>query len=157
MKELPSKIKVGGRIYDVIIENNPDMIIDEEAVGFHNSRRLTITIAGHVHPLKQRETFLHELLHVVAHVGGIETTEEGITGIAGILFGVLQDNDLSCLSEKYEESYPNPGYGAPLLLSTKESIKFKKFLESEDLLRDQKAAEALYRAEEYSVLKEEVK
>jgi len=104
MKPLPEKIKVGGRIYDVIVENNPDMIIDDKTAGFHNPRRLTITVMSpeFVHPLKQREILLHEIIHAVAHVGAIDISEDAVRGLANILFGVFQNNDISCLSEKYE-------------------------------------------------------
>lgn len=102
MKPLPDKIKVGGLTYTIIVDNDPSMMIDANALGFHNAHKLTISISN-VHPLKQRETLFHELIHAIGHNLGLGLEEYQVCGLEHGLFSLFQDNDLICFSEKYEE------------------------------------------------------
>ncbi len=102
MKELPSKIKIGGLVYKVFLDKELDIVIDEERYGSCNSRKQVIKIAN-VHPLKQRATLIHEIVHAIDHSMGLELEENQVCGLEYGLFALFQDNDLSFLSEKAEE------------------------------------------------------
>jgi len=129
--KFPKTVKVGGMIYNIIF---PYIFIDQPTyLGLHNGVSTAIRIADTYQECKREnqiilEIYIHELLHAIDFVYGLDNIDEPILGVyARALLQVLQDNELYLYNTKmpkkikigcftYKVNFP---YASPEISKTK--------------------------------------
>lgn len=102
--KIPSILKVGAARYRVKYEKEAFVATDDpkgeaENVGEHVPCLRIIRLSKRSHHKKipeesMADTFLHEALHAVSRVYGIDLKESQVSGLAGGLMQVIRDNGL---------------------------------------------------------------
>lgn len=90
---IPDSVKVGPLIYRV---ERPGVIVDDgtELWGQAQHKELVIRVVSGVNEQRAFVTFLHECLHAIEQVWGIDLTDTQVKQLAFGLAAVLIDNDL---------------------------------------------------------------
>lgn len=96
---IPKKLKIGGQDFEVVID---DTTSSANFLGLCDVDTLKITLSKK-HPLaKQKQVFLHEVLHAVFHmmamdsIEGVKDKEEYIIdALSQGLYAVIKDNKLT--------------------------------------------------------------
>ncbi len=109
---LPSKVKIGPVIFEVVLATEPTAPGKEEGervpvYGMVNFKKAEITIDEDLSPAIQWQCFWHEVLHVVLEQAGLENDCEGeIDALAYKLLEILLDNGWLSLVEQPELPAP---------------------------------------------------
>ena len=88
---IPNKVKVGWKTYDVILAD-PTLNGGDELYGQIDYDRCTITLRATASPDQQRATLVHELLHAVSNMYGLDLDEKLVTNLANALYCIYKDN-----------------------------------------------------------------
>jgi hypothetical protein len=89
---IPSKVKIGGLVYDVSLESKLFNADNTRLYGQIDYNLLTIKLEKDYAPQKQEATLWHEIIHGIAVEYGVELEEEDIGRIAGGVYQVIKDN-----------------------------------------------------------------
>ena len=122
---IPNKVKVGWKTYDVILAD-PTLNGGDELYGQIDYDRCTITLRAAASPDQQRATLVHELLHAVSNMYGLDLNEKLVTDLANALYCVYKDNS-SCTKKDYKTLGESPhgpfavGSGQPPLTCINQS------------------------------------
>lgn len=85
----PEKVRVFGKNYQIkYIPEDEGM----EELGLLDYDKLRIMIKENQPPIEEADTILHETVHAIDNIMGLELSEEQVRGIATGLIGVFQDN-----------------------------------------------------------------
>ena len=103
---IPNKVKVGWKTYDVILAD-PTLNGGDELYGQIDYDRCTITLRAAASPDQQRATLVHELLHAVSNMYGLNLDEKLVTDLANALYCVYKDNS-SCTKKDYKTLGESP-------------------------------------------------
>lgn len=96
MSQLPAIVTVGPYRYDIVEDDG--RIADEGANGKHYPDRLTIVYSTDPHPAKLQEVILHELMHALLTMAGLDQdldedhTEAVARRVTPWLLDVLRSN-----------------------------------------------------------------
>lgn len=85
----PDSVRVFGKNYNIkyVPEDN-----GMEELGLLDYDKLTMMVKEGQPSIEESDTILHETIHAIDGVMGLELTEEQVRGIATGLIGVFQDN-----------------------------------------------------------------
>lgn len=99
-----NKIKVGGLVYDVVPTKWERKDNGELQFGLYNVSDTNILINESISEQVQNQTLIHEMTHAIFYEAGIEldNEEDLVTRISGVLYQILQDNDLSFIRNAEE-------------------------------------------------------
>lgn len=89
--EIPKKLKIGGRIYEVILKSEKDGNTNQGSV---SNWFLKIWIEESQPKDGQEETLLHEIIEVIKANNNLEMSHQTIATLSNNLFQVLKDNNL---------------------------------------------------------------
>jgi len=89
---IPSKVKIGGLVYDVLFESKLFDADNTRLYGQIDYNMLTIKLEKDYCKQKQEVTLWHEIVHGIAVEYGVELEEEDIDRIAGGIYQVIKDN-----------------------------------------------------------------
>lgn len=103
---IPNKVKVGWKTYDVILAD-PTLNGGDELYGQIDYDRCTITLRAAASPDQQRATLVHELLHAVSNMYGLNLDEKLVEDLANALYCVYKDNP-SCTKKDYKTLGESP-------------------------------------------------
>lgn len=90
---IPKKLKILGFDYKVI-EKETVLLDNEVCFGTHNFDYLTIEIGKDYPDQLKQATLLHEILHAICQINGIEWEETQIEVLANGLYAVLKENKM---------------------------------------------------------------
>jgi hypothetical protein len=86
-------IRIGGRNFDCKWDTEElGYTAQEDICGTILEERQAIAICGRIHPEKQRQTLLHELIHAVDNNVKMGLTEAQTHQMASGLYAILTDN-----------------------------------------------------------------
>lgn len=86
----PDSVRVAGRDYSIdYVLPHP---LGTEATGICDNMAQKIVCLEGLTPLEEGDTVLHEVIHAVDFVAGLDLQERQVRHLATILLGVLQDN-----------------------------------------------------------------
>lgn len=88
--KIPKVIKAVGRSYQVHVEESKDFT--GELNGEVNVDKQVIRIASGQGFEGERETLLHEVIHIVEKLFAVDLEEEQVKVLSNALFNVLRDN-----------------------------------------------------------------
>jgi len=96
--QIPSNIKIGGRVYSVIITNHNNILNenpDAQAYVNHQDREIVIRDVGNIE--HKKEYMLHEILHALIDDTGVEfeqhkTIETIVSVLTPRLMALFKDN-----------------------------------------------------------------
>jgi hypothetical protein len=91
---IPETVKIGPYDYAVVYEDNLRADDDCRLLGQADHMALTIRLRSEQLPQITQETFLHEVLHCIEHVYGMNLKEREINLFSVGLFAALRDNQL---------------------------------------------------------------
>lgn len=97
--ELPKHVKISGIKYAVVLKKRLEDSGDV-CWGFTNYSKSVIYIRNGLSSQKQRQTLIHEMLHVMMHEAGLDdicNDEKIVNPLGNMLDNVLASNDLTKL------------------------------------------------------------
>lgn len=86
----PSVIRVFGRNFYIIYSSLLEGGMTD--LGLTHFNEGLVNIRNEQHPIEERDTILHEFIHVIDNVMGCEMSERQVTLLAHGLIGIFQDN-----------------------------------------------------------------
>lgn len=91
------KIKIGGIDYKIKLLDLSSRNEGEHGVsmGFCVYQENTIEINKHLHPERQKQTIIHEMVHAMFCEVGIDQDEDTVNRLGNILHQVLKENNFS--------------------------------------------------------------
>lgn len=90
---IPNKLKIGGLVYDVILENGKKEH-GSVNIGATSSSSLKIWIEKEMPKSLQISTLIHEVLESINYQNDLNLTHQTITTLENNLYQVLNDNKL---------------------------------------------------------------
>lgn len=93
--DIPSQLKIIGKVYDV--KMNPTCVMDDgtASLGFHRGALNLIEINPSYPQQTQESTLLHEILEAINHLLSLELEHRQINVLEETLYQVLRDNELN--------------------------------------------------------------
>ena len=91
------KIKVAGIYYDVVYKSNEEM---NGLIGTADFNKQLISINREHTEQTQEIAFVHEVLHIISDVYGINLTEEQVRVLTHGIIGVCKDNEIVDIRSK---------------------------------------------------------
>ena len=88
--ERPSHVRVFGRNFYITYSSLLEGGMTD--LGLTHVNEGLVNIRNEQHPLEEKDTLLHEFMHVIDYVMGLELSEKQITVMAHGLVGLFQDN-----------------------------------------------------------------
>lgn len=90
------RIKIGWKEYRVsVVEPDHSLILDgKECCGTINFDSSTIHLNGLMSNEENKNTLIHEILHGIEDMYGIELGEDKVDRLGNALFTILKDNNL---------------------------------------------------------------
>lgn len=95
MEIMLNKVKIGWKQYDVVFSESK-LNSGAELYGQVNYDSCVITLREEASPDQQRATLIHEMLHAISEMYGLELEEKLVTDLANALFTVYKDNFAKC-------------------------------------------------------------
>jgi hypothetical protein len=83
-------LRILGRDYE--IKYVPPSGFSHMELGLCDNKTQTISIATDQTPIEATDTFLHEVIHAIDWIIGLELSEHQVRHLAATLVGVIQDN-----------------------------------------------------------------
>lgn len=95
------KIKIGWKEYEIKHTEPSCILVDDtvERYGEIDFENLVININSQVSKEEQKNTLIHEILHGIENMYGIELGEDKVDRLGNALYTVLKDNDLKITKE----------------------------------------------------------
>jgi predicted DNA binding protein len=91
------KIKVAGIYYDIVYKSNEEM---NGLIGTADFNKQLISINREHTEQTQEIAFVHEVLHIISDVYGINLTEEQVRVLTHGIIGVCKDNEIVDIRSK---------------------------------------------------------
>lgn len=91
MMTIPNSIKIGWKTYDVVLADSR-LNSGAELYGQVDHDSCVITLRAASSPDQMRATLIHEVLHAIADMYGLELEEKLVTDLANALYCVYKDN-----------------------------------------------------------------
>lgn len=91
MFRIPNRIKIGWKEYDVVMAPSR-LNSGAELYGQIDYDAGVITLRESSTPDQMRSTLIHETLHAVSEMYGLELEEKLVTDLANALYTVIKDN-----------------------------------------------------------------
>lgn len=86
----PDTVRIFGKTFTV--ETQPSGRIEHDYNGQVDFSAQVITLASDLHPEKERETVLHELVHGIEMALGLKISEQSVQSLGAGLFVILREN-----------------------------------------------------------------
>lgn len=83
-------IRILGRDYSVVYV--PPSGFSQVELGLCDNKTQTLSIASDQTPIEAADTLLHEVIHAIDWIVGLELSEHQVRHLSATLVGVLQDN-----------------------------------------------------------------
>lgn len=87
--EMPKTITIAGRRIK-LVEEKP--ALHKDIGGIHDVWANQITVYASLAEDQKRAVAVHEIVHDIEAVTGVEMSEQDVTSFASVLFAVLRDN-----------------------------------------------------------------
>ena len=91
--KIPKKIKIGGHIFDIHIEDRSKNGVDDK-LGSCNAAQNTIWLDTSQSQTQLESTLLHEIIEAIDWQQQLELDHKTISQLENALYQVLRDNDL---------------------------------------------------------------
>ena len=91
------KIKVAGIYYDIVYKSNEEV---NGLIGTADFNKQLISINREHTEQTQEIAFVHEVLHIISDVYGINLTEEQVRVLTHGIIGVCKDNEIVDIRSK---------------------------------------------------------
>ena len=91
--EIPKKLKIGGFVYDVIIDKRMEDS-GVNSTGTHYQYKQKIWIDEECHFQQQEETLIHEIIEAINSANELKMEHNQIAMLSNQLYQVLKDNNL---------------------------------------------------------------
>lgn len=86
----PQSVRVFGRVYYFLYNSYLENGMTN--LGLTHLEEGIVNIRSEQHPVEEKDTLLHETLHIIDEITGSELTEKQITVMAHGIIGMFQDN-----------------------------------------------------------------
>ena len=97
--KIPREVKIGWKKYKVALANEA-LNSGEVLYGQIDYDRQTITLRQSNTDEQNEETLIHEVLHGISDMYGMEMTEDFVARLSNALYTFLKDNNLSMNKEE---------------------------------------------------------
>ena len=97
--KIPNEVKIGWKKYKVALANEA-LNSGETLYGQIDYDRQTITLRQSNTEEQNEETLIHEVLHGISDMYGMEMTEEFVAKLSNAVYTFLKDNNLSLSKEE---------------------------------------------------------
>lgn len=96
------KIKIGWKEYDVVLTEPICTLAEDtaERYGEIDFDNLVININSQVSKEEQKNTLIHEVLHGIENMYGIDLGEDKVDRLSNALYTVLKDNNLEIVKSR---------------------------------------------------------
>ena len=85
----PDQVRIAGKVFDINYVTKEEGMVQ---LGLTHWNDLKINIQESQHPYEEKDTILHECLHLCDFMAELKLTEEQITVLAHLLLGIFKDN-----------------------------------------------------------------
>lgn len=96
------EINILNQTYDISLQKfGDDAVADENTYGITIFTNSNIFINEILNATQQRETLLHEILHIISTHTGLAMSERQITGLSSVLYDTMKNN-INCFKQILE-------------------------------------------------------
>jgi len=86
----PAKVKVLGQTFSIQFATGEPL--DEDDLGECSVDKLTLTVRDGLHPEKERLVLVHEIVHAIEDVLGLNLKEKQVEGLETGIYALIRDN-----------------------------------------------------------------
>lgn len=91
---LPTEIKVGGVIYNIVLKPYIEIESDRNYQGMCDYMNTEISILSDLSKERMKDVFIHELTHAIFYEAGFDDQDEDMINRVGkVLYQVVSDNE----------------------------------------------------------------